>query len=121
MGEKKRRGTATQRAKDEAILKDLVRFTALSFATATPVPFGAALVETHRHLVLSRTERGDAGKRSERTCRDAGGSKGVQETWKAVARGIYALQHLRTVSDVYGECTVGRSGSSGLWGNHRRC
>jgi tRNA(Arg) A34 adenosine deaminase TadA len=54
MGEKKRRGTATQRAKDEAILMDLVRFTALSFATATPVPFGAALVETRTGKLLYR-------------------------------------------------------------------
>ena len=54
MGEKKRRGTATQRAKDEAILMDLVRFTALSFATATPVPFGAALVETRTDILFYR-------------------------------------------------------------------
>jgi tRNA(Arg) A34 adenosine deaminase TadA len=54
MGEEKLRGTATQRTRDEAILRDLVRFTARSFATAMPVPFGAALVETRTGQLLFR-------------------------------------------------------------------
>jgi tRNA(Arg) A34 adenosine deaminase TadA len=54
MGERGRRSAAKQRANDEAILGDLVRFTALSFATATPVPFGAALVETRTGRLLYR-------------------------------------------------------------------
>lgn len=45
---------AMQRARDEAILADLIRFTALSFATAAPVPFGAALVETRTGRLLYR-------------------------------------------------------------------
>ena len=40
--------------KDEAILRDLVRFTALSFRTESPVPFGAALVETRTGRLLYR-------------------------------------------------------------------
>jgi tRNA(Arg) A34 adenosine deaminase TadA len=43
-----------QRAKDEAILAELVRFTALSFKTAMPVPFGAAVVETRTGKLLYR-------------------------------------------------------------------
>lgn len=43
-----------QRAADEAILADLVRFTALSFRTDTPVPFGAALVHTRTGTLLYR-------------------------------------------------------------------
>jgi tRNA(adenine34) deaminase len=54
MNENRARGSATQRMRDEAILADLVRFTALSFATATPVPFGAALVETRTGKMLFR-------------------------------------------------------------------
>jgi tRNA(Arg) A34 adenosine deaminase TadA len=54
MDEKTRRSAATQRAKDEAILTSLVRFTAMSFATAMPVPFGAALVETRTGKLLYR-------------------------------------------------------------------
>jgi tRNA(Arg) A34 adenosine deaminase TadA len=46
MGEKGTRAAAAQRKKDEATLAELVHFTALSFSTVTPVPFGAALVET---------------------------------------------------------------------------
>lgn len=54
MGKQKPRGRAAQRAKDEAILADLIRFTALSFATSMPVPFGAALVETRTGKLLYR-------------------------------------------------------------------
>lgn len=43
-----------QRAKDEAVIADLVRFTALSFATAAPVPFGAAVVQTSSGHLLYR-------------------------------------------------------------------
>ena len=54
MGESKLHRGKSQREKDEAILEDLVRFTALSFATASPVPFGAALVKTRSGKVLYR-------------------------------------------------------------------
>ncbi len=54
MGEKGARAAAAKRKKDEAILAELVRFTALSFSTATPVPFGAALVETKTGKLLYR-------------------------------------------------------------------
>ncbi len=54
MGKKKTRGFYAQRAKDEAILAELVRFTARSFATEMPVPFGAAVVETHTGKLLFR-------------------------------------------------------------------
>jgi tRNA(Arg) A34 adenosine deaminase TadA len=54
MGEKKSREPARQRSGDEAILADLVRFTARSFSTAMPVPFGAAVVETRTGRVLFR-------------------------------------------------------------------
>jgi tRNA(Arg) A34 adenosine deaminase TadA len=43
-----------QRAKDGAILADLVRFTARSFSTPMPVPFGAALVDTRTGELLFR-------------------------------------------------------------------
>jgi tRNA(Arg) A34 adenosine deaminase TadA len=43
-----------QRIKDEAILADLVRFTARSFSTAMPVPFGAAIVETRTGKLFYR-------------------------------------------------------------------
>ena len=45
---------APQREKDEAILAGLIRFTARSFLTATPVPFGAAIVETRTGRLLYR-------------------------------------------------------------------
>jgi len=51
---KRLRGAALQRMRDETILADLVRFTALSFATPSPVPFGAALVETRTGELLYR-------------------------------------------------------------------
>ena len=54
MGEKGAQAAAAKRKKDEAILAELVRFTALSFSTATPVPFGAALVETKTGKLLYR-------------------------------------------------------------------
>lgn len=54
MADARARQAAAQRTKDEAILADLVRFTALSFLTETPVPFGAALVETHTGKLLYR-------------------------------------------------------------------
>lgn len=53
MSESRARVSAT-RMRDESILADLVRFTALSFSTATPVPFGAALVETRTGKLLFR-------------------------------------------------------------------
>ena len=54
MSEKGARAAAVRRKKDEAILAELVRFTALSLSTATPVPFGAALVETKTGKLLYR-------------------------------------------------------------------
>jgi tRNA(Arg) A34 adenosine deaminase TadA len=54
MNESRAGRSATQRKKDETILRDLVRFAALSFLTATPVPFGAALVETRTGKLLFR-------------------------------------------------------------------
>jgi tRNA(Arg) A34 adenosine deaminase TadA len=54
MGENGAHRPATLRRKDEAILADLIRFTALSFSTAAPVPFGAAVVETRTGKLLYR-------------------------------------------------------------------
>src|SRR6202012_1489795 len=71
-----------QRMMDEAILRDLVRFTALSFETATPVPFGASLVEsrTGRLLYLGRNavlkERDPSAHAETRAVRKACGKLG---------------------------------------------
>jgi len=43
---KKGKEEATQRAKDEAFMAGLVKFTAKTMETDTPVPFGALIVET---------------------------------------------------------------------------
>ncbi|HEY4051757.1 MAG TPA: nucleoside deaminase [Acidobacteriaceae bacterium] len=44
----------TQRKQDEKVIADLVRFTALSFATPFPVPFGAAIVHSRTCELLYR-------------------------------------------------------------------
>jgi tRNA(Arg) A34 adenosine deaminase TadA len=54
MGGRKPRGVGPWRGKDEAILADLIRFTALSFSTPMPVPFGAAIVDTRTGELLFR-------------------------------------------------------------------
>lgn len=41
-----KRERSAQRTRDEAFMAGLVKFTALSLETATPVPFGALIVET---------------------------------------------------------------------------
>jgi tRNA(Arg) A34 adenosine deaminase TadA len=43
-----------QRRRDEAVVEELVRFTALSFATDFPVPFGAAVLHSKTGDVLYR-------------------------------------------------------------------
>lgn len=54
MNGSKSRIDPAQRIKDEAIIADLVRFTARSFSTSTPVPFGAAIVETRSGKLFYR-------------------------------------------------------------------
>jgi tRNA(Arg) A34 adenosine deaminase TadA len=45
---------ARERQRDEAVMADLARYTALSFATSHPVPFGAAILESKTGTLLYR-------------------------------------------------------------------
>jgi tRNA(adenine34) deaminase len=51
---KKSKYTERERRHDEAVMADLVSYTALSFATEFPVPFGAALLDSKTGELLYR-------------------------------------------------------------------
>jgi len=50
----KTQSTHRQHRHDEAVMADLVRYTALSFATPFPVPFGAAILDSRTGALLYR-------------------------------------------------------------------